>query len=860
MGEVYKARDTRLDRTVAIKVLPADVAADPHRRERFRREARAISSLTHPNVCALYDIGEQSGVDFLVMEYLEGETLAHRLLRGALPLEEALSVGVQLADALEAAHAAGVIHRDLKPANVMLTARGAKVLDFGLAKWRGSDHDAAVLTSPVTAHATLTQVGALLGTIQYMAPEQVEGKPIDARVDLFALGTIIYEMVTGRKAFEGANPSSVTAAILTSTPAAMSSVEPLTPSSLDRVVKKCLAKDPAKRWQAAGDLRDELAWGAEDLAARVIAVASHPRSLVAPTRWWPRTVITSVVLAGLALMLAWHWTSTRSIARVPVGVEATFTRLTSEPGMELFPSLSPDGRWIVYSSRASGQWAIYLRSVGGQQAFNLTKDSSADDTQPAFSPDGEQIAFRSERDGGGLFVMARTGESVRRLTDTGFNPTWSPKGDEIAFADEEITINPRFGRGSRSALRAVNVATGAKRLITDGDAVQPSWSPHGDRIAYWPFRVDGGQRDVWTISARGGTAVRVTVDPAVHWNPVWAPDGKFLYFASDRGGSLNVWRVAIDEPSGRVLGRPEAVTTPSPFVGHLSLAADGRHLAYASIVSTTNLQRLTFDPVTQTLGRDPAAVTRGSRSYGTPDFSPDGAWLTFASADSQEDIFVSRMDGTSPRQVTNDVAHDRGPHWSPDGQRIAFFSDRGGRYNVWSIHPDGSGLEQLTDGDAHMLESVWSPDGSRMTVSSFPDGGVYLFDPRIPWHQQQPQRLPSGPRPFTAWSWSPDGTRLAGWWGPPGSGIATYSIESGTYQTVADVGKAPVWLNDSKSLMFFWADNVFLAHLADPHHPRPLLSVAPDEVSDGLTISRDNRTVVFGRKVTEADIWLATLK
>jgi Tol biopolymer transport system component len=408
-------------------------------------------------------------------------------------------------------------------------------------------------------------------------------------------------------------------------------------------------------------------------------------------------------------------------------------------------------------------------------------------------------------------------------------------------------------------LWAVNVATGAKRQITDGDAVQPSWSPHGQRIAYWavPFGESGsrgGQRDVWTVPVKGGPAQRVTDDPAVDWNPIWSPDGKFLYFASDRGGSMNLWRVPIDEPSGKVVGLPEAVTTPSPFVGHLSLAADGRHLAYASILETSSLQRFSFDPVTHTAGRDVVAITAGSRSYVGPDLSPDGERLAFASVEPQRHIFVSRVDGSGLRQLTNDAARDRNVRWSPDGQRIAFQSDRGGRYNVWSIHADGSGLEPLTD--ANMGSPVWSPDGSRMSATDPSGEAVYLFDPRVPWHQQQPQRLPPGPRAFWAWSWSPDGKRLAGYLDR--GGIVTYSFESATYQTIADFGRGPMWLSDNDSLVFTWEDKVFLVNQSHPH-PRELLSVAPDQIWL-LTISRDNRTIVFQRSSAEADTWLATLK
>jgi serine/threonine protein kinase len=257
MGEVYKARDTRLERTVAIKILPAAVADDPQRREGFRREARAISSLTHPHICTLYDVGEQNGVDFLVMEHLTGETLWQRLLRGALPIEDVLRIGAQLADGLDAAHRQGLVHRDLKPANVMLTPSGAKILDFGLARWHNTDSGETPNVG-ATGTPTLTQIGSVVGTVQYMAPEQIEGRPTDARSDVFALGTILFEMTTGRKAFEGASSSSVMAAILSSAPQPMAVLCPITPPALEHVVDRCLAKDPEARWQSARDIAADL--------------------------------------------------------------------------------------------------------------------------------------------------------------------------------------------------------------------------------------------------------------------------------------------------------------------------------------------------------------------------------------------------------------------------------------------------------------------------------------------------------------------------------------------------------------------------------------------------------------------------
>src|SRR5437899_5318035 len=263
MGEVYRARDTRLDRIVAIKVLPAHLADEPERRERFEREARTIASLNHPHICTLYDIGRQNGTDFLVMEYLEGETLAQRLLKGPLPLDQVLQYAIEIADALDKAHRKGVTHRDLKPRNIMLTKSGAKLLDFGLAKLREGAAPATPVSELPTADDAITAQGAILGTLQYMAPEQLEAKEVDARTDIFAFGALIYEMATGKRAFEGKNQASVIGAILKDDPPPISTLQPMTPPALDRAVKKCLSKESEKRWQGASDLCDELKWIAE---------------------------------------------------------------------------------------------------------------------------------------------------------------------------------------------------------------------------------------------------------------------------------------------------------------------------------------------------------------------------------------------------------------------------------------------------------------------------------------------------------------------------------------------------------------------------------------------------------------------
>ncbi|MCA1601824.1 MAG: hypothetical protein LC776_09350, partial [Acidobacteria bacterium] len=362
----------------------------------------------------------------------------------------------------------------------------------------------------------------------------------------------------------------------------------------------------------------------------------------------------------------------------------------------------------------------------------------------------------------GIFLMGATGESVKRLTDFGSNPAWSPDGKEIACADEG-PLDPADRGNPNSRVWAVNVATGERRQVTKEDSIQPNWSPHGNRIAYGGRR-NAAQRDIWTIPAGGGEPTEVTNDPAIEGNPIWSPDGKYLYFASDRAGSMNLWRVPIEEQTGKVLGPAEAVTTPSTYSTHLSFSLDGRHMAYSQILSRGNLQQVGFDPDTETVTGQPVWITQGSRWANTPNLSPDGEWLAFDSQrGKQEDLFVVRRDGTSLRQLTDDLHKDRQPRWSPDGKRIAFFSDRSGKWEIWIINSDGSGLKQLTYAPGIVIGPQWSPDGTRLAYRN-PAGSPSIIEVEKPWAEQSPQVLPSMNDSFGwgPWSWSLDGRKLAG--------------------------------------------------------------------------------------------------
>jgi Tol biopolymer transport system component/DNA-binding winged helix-turn-helix (wHTH) protein len=602
-------------------------------------------------------------------------------------------------------------------------------------------------------------------------------------------------------------------------------------------------------------------------------------------RLGPWTALGALVLvsvaAGLALWLSYSRRQSRPGAdsnNLPV---ATFTKLTSQPGEELFPSLAPDGKSFVYSSRASGNWDIYLQRVGGSNPVNLTKDSPADDTQPAFSPGGELIAFRSERDGGGIFVMGATGESVRRVSNFGYSPAWSPDGKEIVCATAGLAA-PEFRFARDSQLFAVSLASGEKRLISSkiDFGVQPQWSPHGYRIVYGsmgpmntlasppalgaPPAIGGAQREIWTVAALGGAnPAPMVVDEHVNWGPVWSPGGKYLYFSSDRGGSMNVWRVAIDEESGKPLGPPEPVTTPSRYTGHLTFSRDGRRMAYVEQLASSNIQRVGFDAVRQTVVGRPTAVTQGSEEMIAPDVSPDGQWLAFVSWGKQEQIFVARTDGADVRQLTDGDSQKRLARWSPDGERISFYSNRTGKSQIWTIKRDGSDLRQLTyEARGGTGPAVWSPDGSRLAycVSGY---GVYILQTAKSWAEQSPEALPQTGNPsewISAWSWSGDGRKLLvqHWRTVDGvtTGFSTYSLDSRKYERLTEIGDRPRWLKDNRRLLFHDRGKLWLMDTVS-RKTREIFEVSPHEIGERFAISLDNRAIYFSRMAKEADIWLA---
>ena len=688
IGEVYKARDTRLDRHVAIKVLSPDAATDPRARVRFAYEARAIARLSHPRICALHDMGHHDGVDFLVMEYLDGETLAARLRRGPLPLGEAMHAAVEIGEALAAAHAQGIVHRDLKPSNVMLTKGGAKLLDFGLARLRppaGADPSRPAGALP----GTQTMPGLIVGTLPYMAPEQLEARDVDARADIFAFGAVLYEVITGRKAFEETSQARLISAILSSDPPAVSVLQPLTPPALDRVIRTCLAKDRDDRWASVHDVLLQLEWIAHDGSAVVVpgrVIGTRRRDLLA----W-----TVAAMAVLTAVVLWGWALRRPTPALRTQVLSVLAPPGASFATDEAPAISPDGHRLVFvGDDATGKQLLYTRAL-----------DAATSAEPLANTDGASLPF------------------------------WSPNSQSVGF----------FAQGR---LKRLDIETRQIQTLADaGGARGGTWN-QDDVILFVPRPGTG----VYRISAAGGQATPVKIDTEGTWFPSFLPDGRhFLFFsaAPTQPENAAVFVASLDSSTAKrlVTARSRAIhATPGYLLfwreGALlaqefearSLEVRGNPVSIANGVGLNSLTNQGLFSVSDSgtlvffagaVGQSELVwVDRAGRRIGKPgpsgifnslSLSPDATSVVYDQAEPLNrtlDLWHLDFARGVPSRLTFHPSHDMFPLWSPDGTRIAFSSLREPPVQLYELNPNGAGTEKLLlKTDFPKGPSGWSSDG-----------------------------------------------------------------------------------------------------------------------------------------------------
>ena len=801
MGEVYRARDTRLDRTVAIKVLPAQLAGSPDLRQRLEREARAISALNHPHICVLHDLGRQDGIDYLVMEYLEGETLAERLKRGALPLEQALRHGIEIAEALSVAHRQGIVHRDLKPGNVMITKSGTKLLDFGLAKLRPVRNDppsGSALSALPTQDGPLTTEGSLVGTVPYMSPEQLEGKEPDARADIFALGAVLFEMVTGQRAFTGKTQASLMAAILTSDPTPVSALQPLAPTALDHVVGKCLAKDPDDRWQDAHDLASELNWIAEGGTA----VAAPPVAGRRRREWLAWGAAAALAVAAIALA--------RRSPEAPAMAPLVTAALVPPPGIDYGfdvdqgpPALSPDGRRLAFVGlRRDGSQSVWVRELSRPGAQELAETDGA--SYPFWSPDGRRLGFFAR---GRLYTIEASGGTVRTVCDAHYprGATWGP-GDVILFGQQTQPLHrvPATG-GTPVAATTLGNEIGHRF---------PQFLPDGRHFIYigFDFARTPGETRVYVGSLESKDSRLLLKASAA---ALYAPPGWILIWR-DRGllaQRFDPEKIALQGPAVPLVEPVRALVSTSAST--VASVSGNQVLVYQEGLSGVHAQLAWFDRSGRHLDDLGPA---GDRLR--PSLSHDGRRVAADVLDPSQgaasrDVWLFDLGRNLGTRFTFTAGNERWVVWSPDDQRVVFFSNDDAGPAVFMKRTTGTAPEEvLFRGDASHLPIDWSRDGRFLSLQVLRGGATGWDVWTYSFEDKALRPFLQGPYAETSGVFSPDGRWLA--YASDESGrfevyVQPFPGPGAKLQVSTAAGVQPRWRGDGRELFYREPSGRFMA-------------------------------------------------
>jgi eukaryotic-like serine/threonine-protein kinase len=887
MGDVYLAEDTRLDRRIALKILPADVASAQDRLERFIREAKAAAALNHPNIAHVYDIGESDGVRFIAMEYVAGQKLRDLLHRGRLPLLKSIELTAQVAAGLAEAHQSGFIHRDIKPENLMLPSDSSiKILDFGLAKLLEKQRNRADLSElstvayPGDATQLGTSAGTILGTVSYMSPEQATGEKVDQRTDIFSLGIVFYEMLSGRRPFDGNSAIDTMHAIINREPTPVAELNPRLPLEISDILEKALAKNPADRYRDASDFELDLrrfkrALESNSLISMRTAGKVDTAERSSPSKIW--IGVGALLLIGIVLT-AWRfipWPDKNSINLAAI----TLTPLTTDPGYEGEPSFSADGQRLAYVSDRTGDFEIFLKQISGGPDINLT-NNKADDVQPAFSPDGKQIAFVSTRSsssnllypgvdysllGGDIWVMPALGGSPRRIAESGNFPSWSPDGTAIIYTRGTSWFRQKMYRVSAQGGDPKEIPITFKSDESPAPFwLHPSYSADERWIAF-----DAGGK-IFVVSAAGGEA-RAIVDGQ---HPAWTSDGQSIIYSNNAPGkSFSLWQVHVSASEGIASGPAQPLTVGRGRDMQAAISRDNKIIAFAAQDLSFNVEVLPFDAET---GRQTGEVKPATQGTNV---------IYFLSENGQAIIFENHIgtishiwrveSNSAPTQLTSDASFtDTTPRWSPDGKTIAFIRRpankpesvaTGASASLWLMSPDGANPRKLIENAGNPF---WMPSGRAIGFGSVVNGNqnqINIYDVST----GNARQLTNEPGVVPIYAFSPDGKWLIYQSNPNGNiDLRAIPVEGGESRIVVGTPHQDYHpsVSPSGNWLYFQLDHKNIYRVPGP--AQNWRQTEPQKVTNfpesGLfledpQISRDGRQLIYSRGRITGDLWLINL-
>ncbi|MBN1350865.1 PD40 domain-containing protein [candidate division KSB1 bacterium] len=797
MGVVYKAHDTRLKRTVALKFLPAHALDDDLKRNRFLHEAQAAAALNHPNICTIYEISDVPEPDlpfpqtFIAMEYVAGRTLqeiARAEDRTPLPLSQIIDIAIQIAGALREAHEKGVIHRDIKSANIMLTDKGqVKIMDFGLAK---SEHG-----------KDITRSGSTIGTVAYMSPEQARGETIDHRADIWSVGVVLYELLTGQLPFQGANELAMAFSILDDEPAPLTRLRFDVPPGVAQLVFKCMAKEKTGRYQTADKLLQELLQlkDSKGVMEQQLKAPLRPRKIKLPPRAI-KAAFATMLVALLIFLLSQSGIFREKITAPRIVKFRALTRTTEE--FECDAQISPDGTRIAYQSERSGNWDVWVLQIASGQKMNLTPDYEGNDHTPHWSPDGNWIAFRSERDGGGIYIMSEYGGNARQVIPLDDlracgDVSWSPNGVTLAVA-------------LSGSLYTVNVNGGIpKQIPLPNSCFSLCWSPDGDRIAYQTWQ--GEDTQIWTVQPDGADPIPIFTKPGSRGHLAWSGDGKRIFFKRNREKMREIWWLPVDEK-----GKPTAPAKPLSAAANFydfSLSHDGTKLVYLGgegpegIGGSLNIWSIPVDADSLLDFTNAEQITHERQQIAYLTLSPDHEWFAFQTLrKSQFDIWRVRRSGGELQQVTRDSIREGGLNWSPDGSRIAFHVGSTISGGICTV-PVNGGPITLCDNTSDAYFPAWSPDGEEIAFNSDRSGNWDIWVLSLKNGTQR--QLTDSDADEALPSWSPDGRTIAFWHSQQGVGeIYLIPVDGGEARQLTHIESVlplrSIWSPDGKTLFVIY--------------------------------------------------------